>query len=242
MSWRAARSITTLQAELTAAYPSRTRPDWLIGDAAHAGSASDHNPNAAGVVCAIDIRQGGGINLNTVAETIKRNNPAAVKYVIFNRRIWSKARNSEGWRTYSGSNPHSDHVHVSVGVGSDGRSTGPYDSTGPWGISSGGTTPTPPPSRPGTTAPKFPLAAGHWYGPESSNPRNHSGYYTSARPGIRQIRDRLIERGWRGVARGDRYDVALANVIRQFQREKRIAADGLVGAQTWPVLWTAPIT
>lgn len=239
MSWRAARSITKLQAELTAAYPNRTRPDWIIGDTAHAGSASDHNPNSAGVVCAIDIRQGGGINLTTVAETIKRNNPTQVKYVIFNRRIWSKARNSEGWRTYSGSNPHTTHVHVSVGVGSDGRSTGPYDSTASWGISSGGSTPSP--SKPGTKAPKFPLSSGHWFGPESSNSRNHSGFYASARPGIRQIRDRLRQRGW-NVAIGDRYDAKLATVIRQFQAEKGLSADGLVGSATWPVLWTATIT
>ncbi|MFG1605026.1 FG-GAP repeat domain-containing protein, partial [Actinoplanes sp. NPDC049265] len=38
-----------------------------------------------------------------------------IMYIIWNRRIWSSARASEGWRTYSGSNPHTDHVHFSFG-------------------------------------------------------------------------------------------------------------------------------
>ena len=36
-----------------------------------------------------------------------------VMYLIWNKRIWSAARQSEGWRTYTGSNPHTDHIHVS---------------------------------------------------------------------------------------------------------------------------------
>jgi len=97
------------------------------------------------------------------------------------------------------------------------------------------------PTKPGTKAPAFPLKSGHWYGPESSNFRNHSGYHASARPGIRQIRDRLRERGW-SVAKGDRYDQALGSTIRQFQAEKRLAVDGLTGAQTWRALWEEAIT
>ncbi|MDG4796224.1 hypothetical protein [Micromonospora sp. WMMD1082] len=53
---------------------------------------------------------------------------------IYNRRIWSTSRASEGWRRYAGSNPHTTHVHVSVGTGPDGKSTGPYDNTSSWGV------------------------------------------------------------------------------------------------------------
>ncbi|MGW9447043.1 peptidoglycan recognition protein family protein [Bacillus mobilis] len=97
------------------------------------------------------------------------------------------------------------------------------------------------PAKPGTKAPKFPLSSGHWFGPESSSARNHSGFHTSARPGIRQIRDRLRARGW-SVAAGDRYDTKLAGVIKQFQREKKLGVDGLTGAQTWRALWEEAIT
>lgn len=36
-----------------------------------------------------------------------------VTYVIWNRKIWSVARSSEGWRNYVGPSPHIDHVHIS---------------------------------------------------------------------------------------------------------------------------------
>lgn len=36
-----------------------------------------------------------------------------VAYIIWNRHIWSVARNGEGWRDYHGTNnPHTDHVHI----------------------------------------------------------------------------------------------------------------------------------
>lgn len=106
----------------------------------------------------------------------------------------------------------------------------------------GGSAPAPKPTKPGTKAPAYPLPAGHWFGPESADRRNHSGYWQVDRPHIRKIRNRLRERGWVGVAAGDRYDAKLAERIRAFQREKGLAPDGLVGPATWPVLWTAPIT
>src|SRR5690606_22534398 len=53
----------------------------------------------------------------------------------------SKSRSSEGWRHYGGSNPHRGHLHVSVGTGPDGKSTGPYDNTSSWGFSGTGSGP-----------------------------------------------------------------------------------------------------
>lgn len=36
----------------------------------------------------------------------------AVTYIIWNRRIWD-SRNNKGWVPYSGTSPHTDHVHIS---------------------------------------------------------------------------------------------------------------------------------
>jgi hypothetical protein len=44
---------------------------------------------------------------NDIVQNAKRWN---VKYVIWNRYIWHPGR---GWKRYNGSNPHTDHVHVS---------------------------------------------------------------------------------------------------------------------------------
>jgi hypothetical protein len=135
MAWRLAKSLIVLRDEVNLVAPGRsTASDGTIGDEAHQGTPSDHNPNGADVVCAMDITHdpGSGADMHQFAEHIKRENGRAVKYVIWNRRIWSKTRNGEGWRSYGGSNPHTKHMHVSVGEGPDGQSTGPYDHTGSW--------------------------------------------------------------------------------------------------------------
>ncbi|MBA9002000.1 peptidoglycan recognition protein family protein [Thermomonospora cellulosilytica] len=97
------------------------------------------------------------------------------------------------------------------------------------------------PSRPGTAAPPFPLPDGHWFGPESSDPRNHSGYWAKDRPHIEKLQRRLADRGWRIKVTG-RYDDRTAAVVKAFQAEKGLRPDGLAGVKTWPLIWTAPIT
>jgi hypothetical protein len=37
-----------------------------------------------------------------------------IQYMIWNRRIWGSYAASSGWRRYTGSNPHTDHVHFSL--------------------------------------------------------------------------------------------------------------------------------
>jgi hypothetical protein len=47
-----------------------------------------------------------------------------VMYVIYNRRIWSTYRIQEGWRTYTGSDPHTSHIHLSFSwAGARGRTS-----------------------------------------------------------------------------------------------------------------------
>ena len=38
-----------------------------------------------------------------------------VMYVIWNRQIWNNSSANAGWRTYTGAQPHTDHVHISLG-------------------------------------------------------------------------------------------------------------------------------
>jgi hypothetical protein len=37
-----------------------------------------------------------------------------IMYIIWNGRIWSAYQAGAGWRTYTGSSPHTDHVHLSL--------------------------------------------------------------------------------------------------------------------------------
>jgi len=126
MSWRLARSLGVLRDEINQIAPSRSREyDGTIGDEAHQARNSDHNPNEDGVVCAFDATHdpASGADMEVISAKIATLGHPALKYVIFNRRFFSP---TEGWRDYSGSNPHDHHMHVSVG--------GDYDDTNPWGL------------------------------------------------------------------------------------------------------------
>ncbi|WP_418060819.1 hypothetical protein [Pimelobacter simplex] len=152
MTWRTARSLDVALAEINAHAPKRSKlSDGSIGDTAHSARTSDHNPNKAGVVRARDFTHDphGGLDCNVLAnllaERLRGNHPAVATgaYVIWKRRIISRDRIREGWRPYTGSNPHTKHLHLSVTTvaGSLG-----YDSTAPWNLFP---TPVPPlPQRP----------------------------------------------------------------------------------------------
>lgn len=131
---RQARSLDTLLAEVNEAAQNRNKAsDGGLGDPAHATRVSDHNPNREGVWRARDFthdppRMDAGKLAEQVAAMLGKHpalGPGA--YVIFNRRIISTSRLREGWRRYTGSNAHTQHVHVSVG-------TSGYDSTLPWNV------------------------------------------------------------------------------------------------------------
>jgi hypothetical protein len=57
-----------------------------------------------------------------------------VMYVIWNKRIWGAYAAGSGWRPYGGSNPHTDHVHISLsragGAGTVSFWTGRVNSSG----------------------------------------------------------------------------------------------------------------
>jgi GH24 family phage-related lysozyme (muramidase) len=58
---------------------------------------------------------------------------------------------------------------------------------------------------------------------------------------VRQAQGRLSERGWSIRVDGS-FGTATEAIVRAFQKEKRLGADGLLGPQTWEALWVAPIT
>lgn len=113
MAWRLAKSLKKLQQEINDMAPGRSRvSDGSIGDAAHSARPSDHNPNAQGIVAAIDVTHdpSGGCDGRILSRSLIAD--PRVKYVIFNSQIW-KARTGQ-WEFYDGNNPHDHHVHVSI--------------------------------------------------------------------------------------------------------------------------------
>lgn len=106
-----------------------------------------------------------------------------------------------------------------------------------WAKINGGKTPAPAP-KPKT--PAFPLPSGHWYGVESSNPKNHSGYHAKDRAGIRQLQQGLKDRNWK-ISVDGRYGPATRQIVTSFQRKAGIRVDGAVGAQTWAAIFNKPL-
>ena len=140
VAWRVADCLLTLKAQWQTAHPGAANPGF-IGDAAHATRESDHNPwvddptSLVNVVTAGDFYHQPAIGADAyeLAEALKQAKDRRVKYVISRYRIWSLARDDEGWRPYGGSNPHTGHTHVSV------TSSYPlYDVQTPWVITTEG--------------------------------------------------------------------------------------------------------
>ena len=58
------------------------------------------------------------------ADSGRKARRLGVMYVIYNRKIWSSYRAQDGWRAYTGSDPHTSHIHVSLSwAGARGRTS-----------------------------------------------------------------------------------------------------------------------
>ena len=99
-------------------------------------------------------------------------------------------------------------------------------------------TPTHAPRKP--VAPRFPLPAGWYFGPRTGPRRSVSGYH-GHRSDLRRWQRQMRARGWSLTADG-LYGPKTEQAARQFQAEKGLPVDGLIGAQTWAAAWEEPVT
>ena len=137
MSWTVSPSLVQLRNQANALAPQRsTRVDGTIGDDRHAAQVSDHNPDAGGVVRALDLTHdpAGGLDVGAIADAIAASRDARVKYMIFNRRVLRSYAKpglpAWTWAPYTGDGPHTDHLHVSVVADHRADSTRPWIITG----------------------------------------------------------------------------------------------------------------
>jgi hypothetical protein len=135
--WVLIPCLKALFAEFNRIAPSRDKAsDGSIGDTAHQQSVSDHNPDETGSVPihdadkvnevhAIDVDN----NLNESDLTMEKvvqyvlgrcraGTEKRLRYVIYNRRIWSA---SSDWvqKSYTGASPHTEHAHFSASYNSN---------------------------------------------------------------------------------------------------------------------------
>jgi len=92
----------------------------------------------------------------------------------------------------------------------------------------GGSSPTPAPPPPAGKAP--PLHVDYF-----------GRLHNPTVPDVRTWQQQMHNRGW-NIAVDQDYGPASESICKQFQQEKGLSVDGLVGPQTWQTSWTAPIT
>ena len=98
--------------QATALFPKRKKlSDGLLPSVAHqkASPNSDHNTGLA-----VDLTHDpeNGVDCAQIFEKLKEDE--RVSYLIFNKKIWSRQYAKRGNRPYSGSNPHTKHLHISI--------------------------------------------------------------------------------------------------------------------------------
>lgn len=144
-------ALVSLRNEFNQLSPTRDKgAEGWIGDVAHQGSPSGHNPDESGTpenydsdsideVRAIDVdkdlRKTGWTAQRAVDIIVgrhKRGEDNRLDYVIYNHWIYER---QNGWnRRRFDDSPHEDHIHFSSLPGSGSGSANPENRTGPWGL------------------------------------------------------------------------------------------------------------
>jgi hypothetical protein len=123
-----AHAFEPLLAQIDAMYPNRSKtsgPDGWLGDKAHQGRKSDHNPRPSGIVLAQDISHDprNGFDSYKFADRLisEGYQDPRLRYVISDERIagneeFCKANGGEPWqwREYHGENKHDKHMHIGL--------------------------------------------------------------------------------------------------------------------------------
>lgn len=214
MSWRIAKSLEELRTQVNKRAPNRSKAsDGSIGDAKHASRSSDHNPHVkdgkTGVVTAIDITHdpAGGCDSYALAQSLIDSRDVRIKYIISNGKIASGADGPSAWvwRPYTGANPHSHHVHISVRAKKE-----LYDGTAPW---------------------KFDLGKPDGAKPLKTNPVLSKGAKGDE---VRRLQGLLNSKGANPTLTldGD-FGAKTEKAVKAFQSANGLVADSIVGTYTW---------
>ena len=211
--WRAARSLTQLLAQVNKSCPDRAKGcDGMIGDTRHKATRSDHNPDPGGVVRALDVT----------------NDPEGGMTSDWLARASVASRDPRIRYVISRGRIASSTVHPWVWRAYEGD---PHNSHCHLSVIAG-------PG--GDDARAWTLKTAS---PRGTEPPDFPGLVKLGIAGSKvfAVQARLHARGWAikvdGIA-----GPSTVQAIKGFQRQVGAAVDGVVGPQTWALLWTAPVT
>ena len=113
--WYVDKGLATLVTQLKKRFPGIVI--GTIGDPAHSSRDSDHNPEEDGSVDAADPMLGKSFtekDAEWLWNTLRRYRDKRIAYIIWNRQIVSSTVQPWVVRKYTGSDPHTGHLHISV--------------------------------------------------------------------------------------------------------------------------------
>jgi hypothetical protein len=123
-----APAVSSLLARVDELWPKRLKAsDGTLGDLAHQQRKSDHN---LGLALDVTLDPDNGPDLDALAGALLAD--PRVTYVIWRKRIANRDIQGGAWRDYTGENPHTRHLHVSIREGARNDLT-------PWILSGVGT-------------------------------------------------------------------------------------------------------
>jgi peptidoglycan hydrolase-like protein with peptidoglycan-binding domain len=144
-----------------------------------------------------------------------------IMYMIWNHRIWKAYQADKGWQSYSGTNPHTDHVHFSFGW------SGAKKATSYWTGSVAA-------FDPGPAAPVVPV-------PSPANlalVRTYGGLVL--RSGATGAAVATVQRPMRLVVTSS-YGTQTVGAVQRFQQQQGLAVTGTFGATEWKALFPPPV-
>jgi len=210
MGWRLAESLVVLRDQVNKMAPQRSKlSDGTIGDVSHQHRPSRHNPNDAGVVCALDLTDdpAHGCPIHVVVEAVRARPHPDLAYIISNSRIAGRST-GWSWHRYTGANPHTKHAHFGVGSGPDSEPRQPYDERTPWSLSRNGSGPA----------------------PSGAGPRRlKRGMKGADVKGLQKI---LIGAGHLAGGADGVFGPKTEAAVKRLQAQMRLTADGIVGPAT----------
>ncbi len=137
MTLRLCAAGATFRAQLDKRFPKRDkRSDGWIGDSAHSARFSYHNPDAKGIVWALDVDENMGIGTWRNGRTAKRLADQLLAYsasglpgserilhVVYENRVASGTYKDFWWIWRGSGYGHTQHIHITFrdGAGNDGR-------------------------------------------------------------------------------------------------------------------------
>lgn len=201
--------------DVNARWPGRSKgSDGWIGDAAHQATRSDHNPDSRGMVHARDFTVSGLDAATLVAALVAH---PSTQYVIWNRTIWSRTRGMAPVR-YTGSDPHTGHVHASIRYAADAEQSSQHLDLGGLSVNVGTN-----PAGGGRMLPMPTIRRG-W----------KAGVVNTAQACLRLD-------GYLEVTMDGDFGPRTQAAVRSFQSDHGLGVDGVVGPRTWVALAQAAL-